>query len=230
MDYHRRSIRLKGYNYSENWYYFVTICSQNRGNVFGEIVGARRDSPKSIKLNKNGKIINNVWKTLPEHNNVILDEFIIMPDHVHFILVINNKLIKNGGLKNENFELDNNKLNDKNRLKIGNELKIGDELKNGNELKINNKGGLDDNEGELDNKGVFDENKGASRRAPTLGFIVGMFKTECTKQINKLNKTPGIQLWQRNYYERIIRNEKEYLMIREYIKENPFKSPAEAGL
>ncbi len=159
----------------------MTICSENRGNVFGEIVGARRDSPKSIKLNQNGKIIDDVWKTLPEHNDVILDEFIIMPDHVHFILIINN-----------NFFVENKK------------------LINGMELSLNyNKGEL------LKNK------KGASRRAPTLGFIVGMFKTECTKQINKLNKTPGIQLWQRNYYERIIRNKKEYLMIKEYIKNNP---------
>lgn len=169
MEYHRRSIRLDGFNYSENGYYFVTICAGNRGNVFGEIVGARRDSPKSIKLNQNGKIINDVWKTLPEHNDVILDEFVIMPDHVHFILIINYK----------------------------------------NNLLIKNDGEL------------IKTNMGASRRAPTLGFIVGMFKTECTKQINKLNKTPGIQLWQRNYYERIIRNEKEYLMIKEYIKDNP---------
>jgi REP element-mobilizing transposase RayT len=177
------SIRLKGYNYSQDWFYFVTICAKNRGNFFGEIVGARRDAPLinknnifgnesndnlfEIKLNQNGKIINDIWKTLPDHNNVILDEFIIMPDHIHFILVI----------KNNNYKL--------------------------NTI------------------------KGASRRAPTiktiptLGFIVGMFKTECTKQINKLNKTPGIPLWQRNYYERIIKNEKEYLMIKKYIKDNP---------
>ena len=177
MDYHRRSIRLKGYDYSQNWFYFVTVCCQNRGNVFGEIVGARRDSPlinknnnlSKIKLNQNGKIIDEIWKTLSIHHNVILDEFVIMPDHIHFILVI----------KNKNYKLNYIKADIKNTI------------------------------------------KGESRLAPTLGWIIGIFKTETTKRINKLNETPGIKLWQRNYYERIIRNEKEYLMIKKYIKDNP---------
>jgi hypothetical protein len=70
--------------------------------------------------------------------------------------------------------------------------------------------GLNNIKGALDNtnKGALDNtNKGASRRAPTtktLGFIIGMFKTECTKQINKINKTPGIKIFQRNYYEHIM--------------------------
>ncbi|HPT66169.1 MAG TPA: transposase [Candidatus Woesebacteria bacterium] len=190
MYYHRRSIRLKGYNYSQNWFYFVTICAKNRGNVFGEIVGARRDSPLinknnifandlnsnlfEMKLNQNGEIIDEIWKSLSIHHNVILDEFIIMPDHIHFILVIKNDLNKNQNKleNNENLILKNN-------------------------------------------------NKGESRLAPTLGWIVGIFKTESTKRINKLNETPKIQLWQRNYYERVIRNEKEYLMIKKYIRDNP---------
>lgn len=204
MKYHRRSIRLNDFDYSKNGYYFVTICAHYRNNVFGEIVGARRDAPlinknklplinennnplkinknnifgnesndnlPKIKLNQNGKIINEIWKTLPDHHDVILDEFIIMPDHIHFILVIKNNL-------NEN-----------------------------------NNGALENN------------TKGASRRAPTLkltlGFVIGMFKTECTKRINKLNETPGIQIFQRNYYEHIIKNEKEYLRIKKYIKDNP---------
>ena len=67
---------------------------------------------------------------------------------------------------------------------------------------------------------------GASHRAPTggyqtLGFIVGMFKTESTKQINILRKTPGQRLFQRNFYEHIIRNENNLNEIREYIKNNP---------
>jgi len=56
---------------------------------------------------------------------------------------------------------------------------------------------------------------------PTLGFIVGMFKTECTAQINKLRNTPGQKIFQRNYYEHIIRNENDLNKIREYIINNP---------
>ena len=69
---------------------------------------------------------------------------------------------------------------------------------------------------------------GASRRAPTiitptytLGFIVGMFKTGCTVQINRLRNTPGQKIFQRNYYEHIIRNEHRLHKIRQYIKNNP---------
>jgi REP element-mobilizing transposase RayT len=190
MYFNRRTIRLENFDYSNNGYYFVTICAQNRKNIFGEIVGARRDSPlidnklslinknnnlSKMKLNSNGKIIKFVWKTLPDHYDVILDEFCIMPNHIHFILGIKNNL-------NEN-----------------------------------NNGVLENNNGVLENN-----TKGASRRAPTrLGFVIGMFKTECAKRINKLNETLGIQIFQRNYYEHIIRNEKEYLRTKKYIKLNP---------
>jgi len=154
---HRKSIRLKNYDYSQSGLYFVTICTQNRECIFGNIinnnVGVGRDRPISMILNQYGKIIENVWESLPDHHSIELDVFQIMPNHVHFILHI-----------------------------------------------------------------VL----GASRRAPTtLGFIVGMFKTECTKQINKLQNTPGQKIFQRNYYEHIIQNENELIKIRQYIKTNP---------
>ncbi len=237
MKYHRRSIRLNNYDYSNNGYYFVTVCANWKGNVFGkiDIVGARRDAPiinnknnlsiinkndnhlcdieinknVEIKLNRNGKIIENVWKTLPNHHNVILDEFIVMPDHIHFILVIKNgiNVIKN---------IDN-QINNKNDVIDNNHDWFGNNKMN--MLKNNiQKGVLD-----YMVKGALDcKIKGASRRAPTyLGFVIGIFKTECTKQINKLNKTPGIQIFQRNYFERIIRNEKEYFAYKKYIRDNP---------
>lgn len=90
-EYNRRSIRLKGFDYCSERYYFVTIVSKARENIFGKIVGARRDAPK-IKLNKNGRIIREIWYTLPEHHEIELDEFVIMPNHVHMIL----KIVKSG--------------------------------------------------------------------------------------------------------------------------------------
>ncbi|MBU0570414.1 transposase [Patescibacteria group bacterium] len=62
---------------------------------------------------------------------------------------------------------------------------------------------------------------GAPRHAPTLGTIIGLFKSECTKQIRKKLNNPNIIVWQRNYYECILRNEKSLNKIREYIKTNP---------
>ena len=75
---------------------------------------------------------------------------------------------------------------------------------------------------------IIDGCRGGSRTAPTgkrksLGRLIGAFKTVSTKQINQIRKTPGMKLWQRNYYEHIIRNENELKRIREYIANNPMK-------
>lgn len=167
----RKQIRLSGYDYSQNGCYFVTICTQNRDCLFGDIVGVGRDRP-AIMLNEYGKIVENVWYSLPDHHPVELYIFQIMPNHIHFVLVIDNTGGQTGASRNDT-----------------------------------------------------GESSGASRRAPTrkptLGFIVGMFKTECTKQINQFRKTPGGIVFQRNYYEHIIRNENELYKIREYIELNP---------
>ncbi len=80
---HRRSIRLNGYDYSQPGNYFITMCTQNRECIFGEI-----DNGK-MKLNDIGQIVEDTWNDLPNHNlNILLDSFIIMPNHVHGILRI----------------------------------------------------------------------------------------------------------------------------------------------
>ena len=82
---HRRSIRLKGYDYSQAGLYFVTICTQNREHLFGEIQNGK------MVLNEYGKIVQSVWNGLPQHyGNICLHEFIIMPNHVHGIIRICN--------------------------------------------------------------------------------------------------------------------------------------------
>jgi putative transposase len=72
--------------------------------------------------------------------------------------------------------------------------------------------------------------KGGSRTAPTetikrksLGRLIGAFKTVSSKQINQIRNTPGYPIWQRNYYEHVIRNEEDMNRIRQYIIENPWK-------
>ena len=168
MNTNRHSIRLKKYDYSQNGFYFVTICTQNRENMFGKIVGARRDAPTSIvgdtpthiELNQYGKIIAEVGKSLPDHHPIELDAFQIMPNHIHCIMHIVSHTSCNTVM-------------------------------------------------------------GASRRAPTLGWIIGIFKTQCTARINAVRNTPGWRIFQRNYYEHIIRNEEEYRKTIEYIQNNP---------
>jgi hypothetical protein len=80
---HRRSIRLRGYNYSRAGAYFVTICTQHRERLFGDIVGSE------MRLNEAGLMIQAVWDQIPVYYpGIKTDEFVIMPNHIHGIVVI----------------------------------------------------------------------------------------------------------------------------------------------
>ena len=155
---HRRSIRLKGYDYSQAGAYFVTIVAWQREMLFGDIVNGE------MVLNDFGGIISEKWQWLEKQYEYIeLGEWVIMPNHFHGILAIH------------------------------------------------------------------DNGRGGSRSAPTpikrkpLGGLIGAFKTVSTKQINLLRDTEGQVVWQRNYYERIIRNEPEMDRITRYIESNPLR-------
>jgi REP element-mobilizing transposase RayT len=143
--------------------YFVTICSIDKGNVFGEILNG------SVYSNIYGEIVRKYWIWLErQYPYVKLDTWILMPDHLHGIINI---------------------------------IKQNDMC----------------------------DCRGGSRTAPTpgivkpkpLGRIIGAFKTVSTKHINDLHKTNELQLWQRGYYDRIIRNDGELYAIRRYIIDNP---------
>ena len=87
--YNRYSIRLTGYDYSQPGYYFITLCTQDRDKRFGVI----RD--KKIQLNDVGKMVDLEWNQIPKrYKHLILDKYIIMPDHFHGIIhIIHNKTI-----------------------------------------------------------------------------------------------------------------------------------------
>lgn len=78
----RRSIRLRGYEYTQSGAYFVTICTQNRDCLFGEIVKGIMDA------NDAGRMIQSVWDELPQHYpGVDVDAFVVMPNHIHGIIL-----------------------------------------------------------------------------------------------------------------------------------------------
>ncbi|MBQ4101224.1 MAG: transposase, partial [Oscillospiraceae bacterium] len=85
----RKNPRLKGYNYSLPNAYFITICTHKRENILSTIVGAIHESPK-IKLPSQGEIVNNFINNLPQHINAKIDHYVIMPNHIHLIIVVNN--------------------------------------------------------------------------------------------------------------------------------------------
>ncbi len=119
-------------------------------------------------------MVQQVWDALPKHyHNIQLDEFVIMPNHVHGIITIIKPCNHNVGAG------------------FPRPQSMGAET--------------------------------APLRKITLGQMIGFFKYQSTKQINILQQTPGISVWQRNYYEHIIRNETDLNKIREYIFHNPLQ-------
>jgi len=81
----RKTIRLKSFDYSQPGFYFVTVCVQDRKCWFGEIVNGE------MTLNGPGKIVEQYWKEIPSHYpNIQLDSFVIMPNHLHGIVIIDS--------------------------------------------------------------------------------------------------------------------------------------------
>ncbi|MBK9124089.1 MAG: hypothetical protein IPM16_13370 [Chloroflexi bacterium] len=89
---HRRSIRLQGYDYTQSGAYFVTICTRDRTCLFGEIADG------TMTLNPVGEVVQACWDAIPTHfPTVELDAFVVMPNHVHGILVITDDWKDGGG-------------------------------------------------------------------------------------------------------------------------------------
>lgn len=83
--YRIETTRLNGYDYSKPGNYFITICTKDREQLFGEVIDEK------VKLSETGKIVSDCWYDLPNHYpNIILDEFIVMPNHIHGIIIIHN--------------------------------------------------------------------------------------------------------------------------------------------
>ena len=84
----RKNLRLKRYDYSNPGYYFVTICTKNRMRLFGDVVQGQ------MLLNDAGTMIQTVWQTLQQlYTSIRIDEFIVMPDHIHGIIIINKPMV-----------------------------------------------------------------------------------------------------------------------------------------
>jgi len=160
---HRRSIRLQGYDYSSEGAYYVTIVTYQRDCLLGEIIN------KEMFLSDFGKIADECWRAISEHFPFVeLGAYVIMPNHVHGIIIITD----NGRGTTMLRPYDDNP----------------------NPHKINVKPG-------------------------SLGAIVRSYKSAVSYRINKEYNATSI--WQRNYYEHIIRDEKDLQNKTDYIEANP---------
>lgn len=195
---HRRSIRLKGYDYSQAGLYFITICCYNRECLFGDVVNGE------MVLNDAGKFADECWNIIPDHfPNAILHEYIIMPNHIHGIIeLLNNIGCTVVGV--QNFE----------PLQSPNEIDSSIRVQNFEPVR---------NEFQK----IIPKSIGSIVR----GFKIGVTKwfrensdrVENNDLVQNIGSHPFRSIWQRNYHEHIIRNEKSYQTIAEYIVNNSSK-------
>ena len=207
---HRRSIRLKGYDYSQAGAYFITICAQNREYLFGEITNGK------MQLNNAGKMIEKWYcELMNKFPDIQCGEHVVMPNHFHCI--IHNVGADLCVCPNENTNADLRVCPDE----MGQSHRIAptDTLKSGEHT---------DMMGEHAGPPHADYNKMGEHTGSPLRDIVQWFKTMTTNEYmrhakqNRWRPFNG-KLWQRNYYEHIIRNENDLNQIREYIINNPLK-------
>ena len=174
----RRSIRLRGYDYARAGAYCVTICTQGRKCLFGDIVD------DVMRLNDAGQVTRDAWDGLPEHYaGVELDAFVVMPNHVHGIVV----------------------LSDSTQCTVGAGLKPAPTGPDVTDVDV------------LDTA----ESQPVAMHRHGLSEIVRAFKTFSSRRINEMRNVSAVPVWQRNYYEHIIRNADALNRIRKYIANNP---------
>jgi REP element-mobilizing transposase RayT len=208
---HRRSIRLQDYDYSREGLYFITLCCQDRAHLFGEILDGE------MILNDAGLQAQKCWQDIPNHfPNAFLHEYIIMPNHIHGIIefVGANQYSPNNNSPNNNSPNNNSPNNGSPNNGSPNQT-FSD---NGNDVENNDKA----KDLELVNGTKnFSPLPNATWRSPskTIGSVIRGFKIGVTKWMR--NNTTVVNVWQRNYYDHIIRNEQDYERISEYIKNNP---------
>jgi len=157
---YRRSLRLREYDYSQAGAYFITICTKNRECTFGDVLDG------DMVLNDAGRVVAEEWmKSADVRNEIELDAFVVMPNHLHGIV-----LIRRG---------------DRPVAPTSEPIPV------------------------------------SGPKPKSIGSFIAGFKPTVTKRINELRNTTGAKLWQRNYYEHVIRDEGDLNRVRQYIMDNP---------
>jgi REP element-mobilizing transposase RayT len=227
LRYRRRSIRLPEYDYAQAGAYFVTLCTHNREPLFGDIVDGE------MALNEFGEIVHRCWTALPGHfSHVCLDAFVVMPNHLHGVIIIartngaDRTDHRNGeGLAKftETPVHEGSAHWDEASARFtyepvrGRGARRGEALARGG-VEIPSTGGA--NASPLQPSSLEKPWPNGTRPG-SLAAMVQNFKSVSTRAINRLRGETGLPVWQRNYYEHIIRDERDLDRIRQYIADNP---------
>ena len=190
---HRRSIRLRGYDYAGGGAYFITICTQDKVPMFGRVVEGE------MIFNEAGRLVQKTWEDLPRRFvSLILDAFQVMPNHMHGVFVLPGP-----GLHPALAEATKAPVIEPGAINppwSGRAAGYGPGGKG---------------------RASPPPTSMANRRRTSMGDVVGAFKSISTIGVNKLLARTGTRLLRENFYEHIVRDVEELEIIRDYIIHNP---------
>lgn len=207
----RNTNRAEGYDYSENGSYFVTVCTHELRSMFGYVIDGE------INLNRSGQIAAAVWENLPERFPLMdLDAFVIMPKHLHGIVIINEE----STTQSPN-DAPPSCVRAQFIAPLPQRPQTSDSPSNSADVRqgaINCARTKEDNPSRMISPNV-------STKPTSLGNVVRVFKAVATDRIRQSGMSDF--RWHRNYYDHIIRNEKDLDRIRAYIANNPMNWPCD---
>jgi putative transposase len=194
------SARLLNWDYASAGAYFITICTKDRKHYFGECINGK------MKISTIGLIVQGCWYDIPNHTsaNIILDKFVVMPNHIHGILIIGESTVETLHATSSSKQI--NDIPSKQNNDINQDL-------------LNN---LDD----LTNPNVYDDSKKndffrqISPKPGSVSRIIGSFKSACTKHINLVFPDEDFD-WQERFWDNIIKTNDSFVNISNYITNNP---------
>jgi len=231
--YRLTSPRASNWDYRSDAKYFVTIVTRNRHCSFGKIDNS------VMNLSKYGEWANKYWREIPEHSkNVRLDEFVIMPDHIHGIIILDSDLRSDGSNSDKGGPLQVMELTDMHGevRSHADDPELQDRLNasDGGDPQMYKPFHVDSGDAfsleplnataltslPHEDQSVSQFMSQISPKEGSLGVVIRSFKSACTKKFNEIDRKAWLG-WQPLYYDRIIRNTEELQRIRYYIRCNP---------
>jgi REP element-mobilizing transposase RayT len=220
------SARLQTWDYANNGAYFITICTQNRHHFFGQIQN------QEMQLSEIGKFAEQFWHEIPNHFLMVeLGNFVVMPNHIHGILIMNHPVETRFIASDNNDEINNSQfIASDNNDEINNSQFIASD----NNYEINNSQFIASDNNDDNNNNKNQTRLIASLQGETGGFsgdknpmignsiskIIRWYKGRCSFECRKINPNFG---WQSRFHDHIIRNSESFENIQHYIEQNPLK-------
>jgi len=201
----RRSIRLKGYDYARAGAYFVTVCTWRRECLFGDVADGE------MSLNDAGKFVATTWDDLPARFAAVqLDAFVVMPNHIHGILLLMSPIDTHDLCTEEPAKQGGPRKSPLTAKPPARTAHFSRSLPRA-----------------LSSAAIASPTPQPKVSGPTLGEILRAFKSISAVGVNRRLHRQGLALWQRGYYEHIIRDPQSLDQIRRYIEANPFAWPTD---